>query len=254
MIIVGVDVGGTFTDLILADTDTAQRVVHKTASTPADPSIGVMRGLEVIADLAGKERHAIDHVLHGTTVATNAILEHKGAVTGMITNAGYRDILHIGRHQRPQNYSIQQEIPWQDRPLIKRRHRLSVAERRIPPHGEVMVPLDEAAVRDAAGELKDAGIEAVAVCFLFSYLDPSSELRAAEIVREVHPDTFVTTSADIAPQFREFERFTPRRNECIHRPQGAWLCGQPGRKTGRRRVLGRLAYHELERPASPPQR
>lgn len=208
MMIVGVDVGGTFTDLILADTQSGQRHVHKTASTPADPANAVMTGLIELCAMAGIERSTIDHLLHGTTVATNAILEHKGAVTGMITNAGYRDILHIGRHQRPQNYSIQQEIPWQDRPLIKRRHRLTVPERRIPPKGEVLVELDEEAVRAAALELKAAEVEAIAIGFLFSYLDPASEERAAAIVREVYPQAYVTTSASVAPQFREFERFT----------------------------------------------
>jgi hypothetical protein len=97
--------------------------------------------------------------MHGTTIGTNAVLEHEGAVTGMIATAGYRDITHIGRHQRPQHYSIRQEVPWQDRPLAKRRHRLTVAERIVPPKGEVLVPLDEAAVRHAARVLKEAGVE-----------------------------------------------------------------------------------------------
>ena len=122
---------------------------------------------------------------------TNAVLEHRGAVTGMITTAGYRDIVHIGRHQRPQHYSIRQEVPWQDRPLVRRRHRLTVAERLVPPRGEVLIPLDEAAVRAAARNLRDAGIEAVAICFLFSYLNPAHEARAAELVREEWPECFV---------------------------------------------------------------
>jgi N-methylhydantoinase A len=115
--------------------------------------------------------------VHGTTIATNAVLEHDGAVTGMVTTRGYRDIVHIGRHQRPQNYSIPQEIPWQDRVLVQRRHRKIVSERRVPPHGEVLIPLHEDEVRQAARELKAAGVEAIAVCFLFSYIDPSHEER-----------------------------------------------------------------------------
>ena len=117
---------------------------------------------------------SIDLVYHGTTIATNALLEYKGARTGLVTTQGYRDILHIGRHQRPHHYSIQQEIPWQDRPLVRRRYRKVVPERLIPPHGEVLVPLDEAAVRRAARELRHAGVESIAVCFLFSYLNPTS--------------------------------------------------------------------------------
>ena len=147
-------------------------------------------------------------MFHGTTIATNAILEHDGAVTGMITTGGYRDILHIGRHQRPQHYSIMQDIPWQDRPLVKRRHRKTVKERLVPPKGEVLEPLDEAGVRQAARELKEAGVEAIAICFLFSYLDPAHEARALQIVREEYPECFATTSASVSPQFREFERFT----------------------------------------------
>src|SRR4029077_11393140 len=111
-----------------------------------------------------------------------------GAVTGMITTAGYRDIVHIGRHQRPQHYSIRQEIPWQDRPLVRRRHRLTVSERLTPPRGEVLAPLDEAAAREAARVLRDEGVEAIAICFLFSYLNAAHESRAREIVQEEYPD------------------------------------------------------------------
>ena len=99
-------------------------------------------------------RETIDVVFHGTTIATNAILEHDGAVTGMITTGGYRDILHIGRHQRPQHYSIMQDIPWQDRPLVKRRFRKTVKERLVPPRGEELEPLDEAGVRQAWARLR----------------------------------------------------------------------------------------------------
>jgi Hydantoinase/oxoprolinase N-terminal region len=129
-------------------------------------------------------------VLHGTTIATNAILEYNGAVTGMVTTEGYRDILHIGRHQRPQHYSIMQDIPWQDRPLVWRRHRKTVPERLIPPRGEVLIPLDEAAVRQAARELQAAGVQAIAVCFLFSYLNAQHEERARDIILEEYPQCF----------------------------------------------------------------
>jgi N-methylhydantoinase A/oxoprolinase/acetone carboxylase beta subunit len=153
-------------------------------------------------------RPAIDHVLHGTTIGTNAVLQHDGAVTGMITTAGYRDIVHIGRHQRPQHYSIRQEIPWQDRPLVQRRHRRTVSERLAPPRGDELVPLDEEGVREAARALRADGVEAIAICFLFSYLNATHESRAREIVQEEFPDCFTCTSAEVAPQFREFERFT----------------------------------------------
>lgn len=208
MQLIGVDVGGTFTDIVFADTESGRNLIHKVPTTPDDPARGVIAGIIELCERNGLPRVALDHVLHGTTIGTNAVLEHTGAVTGMITTAGYRDVTHIGRHQRPQHYSIRQEVPWQDRPLAKRRHRLTVAERIVPPKGKVLVPLDEAAVRKAAGALRDAGAEAVAVCFLFSYLNPAHEMRAAQIVREEWPEAFVCTSSGVSPQFREFERFT----------------------------------------------
>ena len=208
MRLIGVDVGGTFTDIVYHDTDNGLTHVHKVPTTPQNPAIGVLSGVTALCDRFGVDRNSIDHLYHGTTTATNAILEHDGAECGMITNEGYRDILHIGRHQRPQHFSIQQEIPWQDRPLIKRRWRKTVPHRIAPPTGEVLVPLDEAAVRTAACELRDAGITSIAVCFLFSFLDPSHEERARTLVLEEHPKAFVTTSSSVSPQFREFERFT----------------------------------------------
>ena len=208
MRLVGVDVGGTFTDLVFTDTERAVTLIHKVPTTPDDPSVGAIAGLGELCARNRLDPGSIDHVFHGTTIATNAVLEHDGATTGMITNQGYRDILHIGRHQRPQNYSIMQDIPWQDRPLVRRRHRRVVRERLVPPDGAVLEPLDEDAVRAAARAFKAEGVEAVAVCFLFSYLDSRHEARAKEIVREEYPGAFVTTSAEVAPQFREFERFT----------------------------------------------
>jgi N-methylhydantoinase A len=208
MKLIGVDVGGTFTDVVFADIERDRIATLKVPTTPDDPAAGVLRGIRELCARDGIELAAIDHVHHGTTIATNAVLTHEGARTGMITTRGYRDILHIGRHQRPQHYSIRQEIPWQNRPLVRRRHRRTVTERLVPPKGDVLVPLDEAEVREAALALRAEQVEAVAVCFLFSYLDPRHEDRAAAIVREVHPECFVTTSAAVSPQFREFERFT----------------------------------------------
>ena len=208
MRLIGVDVGGTFTDLVFHDTDSLETFIQKVPTTPDDPARGVLEGVVSLCERFSIDRASIDHVYHGTTTATNAILEHDGAECGMITNEGYRDILHIGRHQRPQHFSIQQEIPWQDRPLIRRRHRKTVPHRIAPPSGEVLVPLDEDAVRAAARELRAAGVLSIAICFLFSFLDPSHEERAQAIVLEEHPEAFVTTSASVSPQFREFERFT----------------------------------------------
>jgi N-methylhydantoinase A len=208
MRVVGVDIGGTFTDFMLYDTESGDVHVHKVPSTPAEPERAMVTGLTQLCTDAGLAPADIGGVFHGTTVATNAVLEHAGAVAGMITTRGFRDIVHIGRHQRPLHYSVMQDIPWQAQPFVRRRHRKVVTERIVPPTGEILTPLDEDEVRAAARELRDEGVEAVAVCFLFSYLNPEHERRAAAIVREEMPDAFVTTSADIFPQFREFERFT----------------------------------------------
>ncbi|MGD1928903.1 MAG: hydantoinase/oxoprolinase family protein [Leptolyngbyaceae cyanobacterium] len=207
MKLIGVDIGGTFTDLILADVAQQQTWIHKVPTTVDDPSIGMMQGIQTLCAMAQADYGDIEHVLHGTTIATNTLLTHDGARTGMITTEGYRDIVHIGRHQRPQHYSIMQDIPWQARPLVKRRDRKVVPER-LDPRGAVLTPLDEDAARAAILELKAAGVESVAICFLNSYFDSRHEDRVAELAQELFPDAFITTSASIFPQFREFERFT----------------------------------------------
>jgi N-methylhydantoinase A len=208
MLLIGADVGGTFTDLVLTDTDTNRTLIHKVPSTPDDSSLAVLQGVSEICRRAGVTLDAVDHIFHGTTVATNAALQYRGATAGMITTRGFRDIIHIGRHQRPQHYSIQQEIPWQERPLVRRRHRKVVTERIAPPKGELLIPLDEEEVRQAARELAESDVASIAICFLFSYLNPQHEVRAKEIVREECPDVFVCCSCEVSPQFREFERFT----------------------------------------------
>ena len=205
---IGVDVGGTFTDIVFCDLSANQVAIHKVSTTPDDPSRGILRGIAEICRDNGIAPGDIDYLLHGTTTATNAVLEHKGARAGMLTNEGFRDIIHIARHQRVEHYSIMQELPWQNRPLVKRRHRKVVKGRLGPPHGEELEPLDESGVVAAARLLKEEGVEAVAVCFLFSYLNPAHEQRAKEILERELPGVFITTSASVSPQFREFERFT----------------------------------------------
>lgn len=207
MIILGVDIGGTFTDIYLVDNETSEQTIHKVSTTPDDPSVGALTGIEKVCSMTSTPPDAIDYVLHGTTIATNAILEYDGVDTGMITTENYRDVIHIGRHQRPQNYSIQQDIPWQQNPLVRRQHRKTVSER-ITADGTVETPLDEEAVERAAEELRDSGVDSVAIGFIFSYLNDEHEQRAREIVEDVHPDAYVTTSIEVYPQFREFERFT----------------------------------------------
>jgi N-methylhydantoinase A len=208
MKMIGVDVGGTFTDIVYCDTVSGAVAIHKVSTTPDDPSRAIIQGVsEICADNAIAHGD-IDFVLHGTTTATNAVLEHKGARTGMVTNKGFRDIVHIARHQRVEHYSIMQELPWQSRPLVQRRYRKVVKGRLTPPHGGELEPLDEADVVEAARALKADGVEAVAVCFLFSYLNPAHEDAAKKILARELPGVFITTSSSVSPQFREFERFT----------------------------------------------
>lgn len=209
---IGVDVGGTNTDIILETFSTDSVGVgafrHKVPSTTQDQSIGVLRGVLEICDKAGIQRKEVSTIVHGTTVATNISIEHNGAEVGMLTTKGFRDILHIGRHKRPHNFSLHFDVPWQSNPLVKRRHRIPISERILPPSGEVEVPLDEEEVRQAARKFKDAGIKSVIVGFLFSFLNKDHELRAKEIVLEEMPDAYVCCSCEVVDAMREYERFS----------------------------------------------
>ena len=134
---VGVDVGGTNTDLVLeADHGV---FVHKVASTPHDQSEGVLKGLRELCEISGVRPDDVSLIVHGTTIATNITIEHNGAEVGMLTSRNFRDILHIGRHKRPYNFSLHFEVPWQQRPLVKRRNRIAVTERIVPPDGKVVL-------------------------------------------------------------------------------------------------------------------
>lgn len=207
---IGVDVGGTFTDIVLADTRGGrQRVlVHKVPSTPSDQSVGVLDGVLGICRMAGLAPGEVDVLFHGTTVATNMVIERKGAEVGMITTRGFRDILHMARHKRPHNFSLQFDVPWQSAPLIKRRNRLVVDERTLPPDGRVGTPLDEAEVLAAAELFAKRKLDAVVIGFLFSFLNDAHERRAKEIVQEVMPDAYVCTSSEVVNTIREYERFS----------------------------------------------
>jgi N-methylhydantoinase A len=204
---IGVDVGGTFTDLIYIDDEAGEVIVHKTPSTPADPSIGTVQGISELCTMAGIEPAQLDQVFHGTTVATNIVIEHTGARVGMITTKGYRDILHIARHKKPMNFSLWQNLPWQAQPIVRRRFRLTVNER-IDKNGDILIPLDDDEVRAQVRRLKAEQVEAVSVCLLFSFLNPEHEQRVAAIAREEFPEAFLSVSSEVIPQYREYERFS----------------------------------------------
>ena len=203
----GVDVGGTFTDLILYD-ERARRIhVHKLPSTPADPAIAIAQGVREICDQAGTHPSELSELLHGTTVGTNTILERSGARVGMVTTDGFRDVLHIARHRKPLNFSIMQDIPQQSRPLVLRQHRRGVPER-VLTDGTVLTPLDEESAERELRFLADQGMEAVAICLLGSFVNPGHEQRLRELTERLCPGAFVSVSSEISPQHREYERFS----------------------------------------------
>lgn len=201
---IGVDVGGTFTDLVLVHGGSGTTVFHKVPSTPHDPSEAIYRGItELIAD-NGLNPTDIRHIGHGTTVATNLVIERKGANCALLTTRGFRDILDIGRQTRPHNFDYHVRKP---PALAPRRWRKEIGER-IDARGKVLQALDEDSVRRAAQELKADGVEAVAICFLHSYRNPAHELRAREIVQDILPDAYICLSSEVLPEFREYERFS----------------------------------------------
>jgi N-methylhydantoinase A/oxoprolinase/acetone carboxylase beta subunit len=204
---IGVDVGGTFTDLILMDEGSGQVSVHKTQSTPQDTSVGVTNGVLEICKMSEVPHGSVDLLFYGTTEATNIVVEHKGASMGMITTEGFRDIVHIGRQKRFFTYSILVDQPWQKDPLVLRRNRLTVPER-IDSHGNVLRKLDEEGTRAAATALRSAGVQSVAICFLNSYVNPEHELRARSLVLEEFPEAHVSLSHEVVNQYREYERFS----------------------------------------------
>ena len=211
MIRVGVDVGGTFTDIVMERSGARGEqsiFVHKVSSTPEDQSVGVVKGIVDVCKIAGVAPADVNVVFHGTTVATNMVIERKGADVGMITTRGFRDILHMARHKRPHNFSLQYDVPWQSMPLVKRRNRIVVDERLMPPTGEVETPLNEEQVRAAAELFKKRGLDSVIICFLFSFLNDAHEKKAKAIVENIMPNAFVCSSSEVVNVIREYERFS----------------------------------------------
>ncbi|MCZ6874994.1 MAG: hydantoinase/oxoprolinase family protein [bacterium] len=197
------DVGGTFTDVMLMQRQSGQIWITKTPSTPADPSQGFFAGVQKILQHSGIEAPDIRFIFHGSTVATNAILEGTGAITGMITTAGFQYVLEIGRHDIPRRANLYAWIK-PKRPVPPRRI-LEVKER-VLLDGTIAMPLDEAACRQAACRLRDMGVEAIAIVFLHAYANPTHEQQAAAIVQDVCPDVQTSMSSAVLPVFREYER------------------------------------------------
>jgi N-methylhydantoinase A len=199
---VGVDIGGTFTDLVVIDEVTGALGVGKVLTTAKDPAHGVEQGVQSLLDEAHVDPARVRAVVHGTTLATNALIERKGARTALLTTEGFRDALEIRREGRYDMYDLLIDPP---APLVPRHLRREVPERLLP-DGSVLRPLDEAAARRVIAELLDAGVEALAICLLHAYLNPAHERRLAELVREAAPHLAVSCSSDVVPEIREYER------------------------------------------------
>ena len=197
----GVDVGGTFTDLVLS-LPGGGLALSKVTTTPDDPGEAIAAGTEVLLREAGVAPGAVGEVVHGTTVASNTILQRVGARTGLLTTRGFRDVLEIGRIRTPGMFDLAWRKP---EPLVPRRWRLEVAER-LAADGSVVQPLDEDDVRRAAAFFLAEGVEAVALCFINSYANPAHELRAAALLREAAPGLAVTASCEVLPEIKEYER------------------------------------------------
>ena len=202
---IGVDVGGTFTDLAVSVPGENRHIRYKIPSTPDRPDVAIVEGIATVLAEHGLDAGNVIRLSHGTTVGTNALIQRKVGKVAVVTSQGFRDLLEIGRQVRPKVYDIHLDFP---KPLVPRRLRFEVRERRRA-DGSVHVPLDEDGVREVGSLLASEGVDCVAVCFLHSYAYPENEERAVDILRDVLPDNvYVLSSTEVYPEFREYERFS----------------------------------------------
>ena len=196
------DIGGTFTDVVLEQD--GRRWTAKVLTTTAAPEKGVLEGVRAVLARAGLAPADVALVIHGTTLATNALIERKGAPTGFITTAGFRDVLALGNESRYDQYDLNIDLP---QPLVRRRHRVTVPER-LDNTGAVLLPLDEAAVADAVRFLRAEGVQSLAIGFLHGFVNPAHERRAAAIAAELWPEVRISLASEVSPEMREWERFS----------------------------------------------
>ncbi len=201
---IGVDSGGTFTDVCLFDDETGKLDIWKVPSTPDDPSRGIANGVSEGLTTVDSTAAHVAFLGHGTTVATNALIELKGVKTGLITTDGFRDLLEIGRQKRPSLYDMNAEKP---EILVSRERRQEIPER-LKNDGSLDLALDEQKLRSAIRKLADEEVKAIAICFLYGFLNTTHERYVVEILRQEMPDVFVSASHEVAPEFREYERMS----------------------------------------------
>ncbi|MBE0529486.1 MAG: hydantoinase/oxoprolinase family protein [Rhodospirillales bacterium] len=200
---IGVDVGGTFTDFFAFDGGSGQIRYWKRPSTPSNPTDAVIAGLRELSAAHGVPLDDVERLCHGSTVATNTLIQRRGAAVSMVTTKGFRDILEIGRQVRPAIYDFQLDQP---EALVPRRHRFELGERTMA-DGSVRTPVDSEGLGHVIEALRASGTEAVAVCFLFSYLRPDHEREVGDALRRALPGMAISLSSEVQPEFREFERF-----------------------------------------------
>jgi N-methylhydantoinase A len=210
----GIDIGGTFTDLVVLDPSNGNAAIWKESTTPDDPARGTILGLAKLVERSGIAPERIGRVIHATTLFTNALIERKGAPTGLMTTAGFADVLEIGRERKYELYDLFLEMP---PPLVPRPWRREVPER-LAPDGSVEIPLDIAAVlREVEGLVAD-GVRSLAICFLHAYANPAHERAAAAAIAQRFPDLSLSLSSDIAPEMREYPRMVTSVANAYVRP------------------------------------
>src|SRR5271157_5022453 len=201
---IGIDTGGTFTDIVAVDTLSGAMRVTKVASTPTNPAIGLVLGVKAILGEAGASADDVAGLTHGTTVATNALLQGEIGGLGLIVTSGFRHILEIARQSVPEGYG--NSYFWVKPERIVPLHFVREVGGRLNFLGEELRPLDEASVRAAARFFREAGITAIGICLLHSYADPAHERRVAEIMQEECPECTLSLSSTVLPEYREYER------------------------------------------------
>ena len=211
---IGVDVGGTFTDFSVFDLDTGRLINYKDSSTPEDPSRAIVKGVQDILAQEKADADQVSYLAHGTTVGTNALIEKKGAKLGLITTEGFKDTMEIGNQKRPSLYDLQAQKPVS---LIPSGCNMGVKER-ILYNGGIDTPLDEEDARRVIRFLKHKGVQAIAVCTLFSFINPAHERRIKELIEEEFPEAYTTISSDLAPEFREYSRMSTTVLNCYLGP------------------------------------
>ena len=238
---VGIDVGGTFTDCVLVDAS-GRSTVEKTFTTPRDPSEGVLNGLEKLSSKVGLPfrdfLRRVQRIVHGTTITTNAVLTGAGAKTGFITTEGFRDILLMRRGIRENQFNSKCNPP---QALVPRSRTFSVSER-TDCEGHEIVPLDAEGTREAIRELKNAGVESIAVSFLFSFLNPKHELQVAKLLEEEFAEAYVSLSTQVLPQLRAYERHS---TTVLNAYVGPILARYLGRLTDRLKTAGFIGFPHL---------